>query len=405
MGKRLQARKEIQVSDKHIGLRIVLFVALLAIGIGFLVYGCVTMDEGYEGWQRLEISSEEAICGADIVGEYFCGATEAEARDEYRAANVIYNRACEEGTAYFYADGELAKINAAPNQEVTVSQPVYEALELMADSRYLYLGPVIGTYEDLFIAETDMQASQWDPAKDAETKASVRAMIAYCSDPQKVSLELLGDRKVRLKVSADYLRFAEENEIDRFIDFGWLTNAFIVDHIADCFQKAGYTNGHFASIDGFTRNLDDRNISYDQNIYNREGRNVDIAGSFSYTKPITMVYVRDYPLSAKDYGHYYSYQSGDRIVTSYLDPEDGMSKASVHNLVVYSRGKSCAEAALAMAPVYIADEFSRDALQALKADGIYGVWFEGQNLYYNEEGLTLTKNIDCMIDYKFSYCK
>ena len=56
----------------------------------------------------------------------------------------------------------------------------------------------------------DYEAENFDPLLDADVKAYVDAATAFAADPDAVSLELLGDGQVRLNVSEEYLRFAEE---------------------------------------------------------------------------------------------------------------------------------------------------------------------------------------------------
>ena len=59
---------------------------------------------------------------------------------------------------------------------------------------------------------------------------------------------------------------AEENEIESFIEFSWLTNALIIDYTADALVKEGFLNGSISSFDGYLRILDEKN-SYNYNVY------------------------------------------------------------------------------------------------------------------------------------------
>ena len=107
------------------------------------------------------------------------------------------------------------------------------------------------------------------PRENKETAAYFEEFLTYANDPDAVDLELLGDNRVRLHVSEEYLAFAAENGIDSFIDFYWMKNAFIVDYLAESLADAGFTNGSISSYDGFVRNLDERDVSYSFNIYDR----------------------------------------------------------------------------------------------------------------------------------------
>ena len=210
-------------------------------------------------------------------------------------------------------------------------------------------------------------------------------------EPQAVQLVLLGSNKVMLQVSQEYLTFVKENEIRFLLDFGWLRNAFIADYIASVLTENGFTNGHISSVDGFTRNLDQRGNSYSLNLFNRYEDGIDLAAVMDYTAPQSLVVMRNYPMYALESNRYYSFSDG-RIVTAMIDPVDGQSKTATNNLVSYSANLSCGQLALSVMPVYVADAFSENALNALTEQGIYSVWFNGKQLMHNQNDLKLTVN-------------
>ena len=78
---------------------------------------------------------------------------------------------------------------------------------------------------------------------------------------------MLGDNKVCLNVSDEYLAFLQENGVDSLIDFGWLKNAFVVDYLAEVMIARGYTLGAITSYDGYTRNFDSLNTEYAFNVF------------------------------------------------------------------------------------------------------------------------------------------
>ena len=198
-----------------------------------------------------------------------------------------------------------------------------------------------------------------------------------------IRLEILEDNRVRLCVSQEYLAFAQENELGKLLDFGFLTNAFTADYLADVLIEAGYRNGYLYSFDGFTRNLDTRNQSYQLNLFDRKDNGAFLPARLRYTAPASIVSLRDYPTVAEDRWHYYAFESGE-IVTAFLDPADGLSKSALHNLVSYSDDFGCGEILLRIVDVFIAEEFHADALNALTSDGVYSIWYEGNVLNYND---------------------
>ena len=103
---------------------------------------------------------------------------------------------------------------------------------------------------------------------------------------------------------------------------------------------------------------------------------------------MSIVFLRNYPLSDADQWHYYGFADG-RILTIFLDAGDGVSKSALHNLVSYSENMGCAEVLLKMLPVFVSDSFEENGLAYLARDGVYSVWFEGNTLFYNDPDGTI----------------
>jgi len=284
----------------------------------------------------------------------------------------------------------LAYINAHPNETIAVDPALYQAFAQIqtAKNRCLYLGPVYVEYEQVFGSEADSIAASFDPAKNAAQAAYVGEIAAFANDEKHIDLELLENNQVRLKVSEEYLAYIQQNELTRLLDFSWMKNAFIVDYLAKTLLNNGFSNGYLASFDGFTRNLDTRGEQYSFNLFNREEKNIDLPAVFRYKKPTSIVFLRDYPISAQDEELYYVYASGESV-TTFIDPADGMQKNALHNLVSYSEKGGCAQLLLQICSVYLRDSVSAGELNELTASGIYSIWFEERVLCYNDKNLDL----------------
>ena len=181
---------------------------------------------------------------------------------------------------------------------------------------------------------------------------------------------------------------SQQEGIERFLDFGWLKNAFIVDAIAEIMVENGYTHGSISSGNGFSRNLDDREVPYSQNLFDRVDGVIYPVGEMTYRGPMSIVYLRDYPMNDMD--RYWSYQLEDGSVrSSYLDPADGLCRSAAHDLVCYSQTLSCAEIALQAAPIYVSDTLDVQALEALAGVGIQSIRCEGRNVLGTEPDLEI----------------
>ncbi len=381
-----------ELSEKHLKLRFVLsalFLLLGVIGIGMAVKGLLTADSG---WTTIEASSSaEAKNSDEIALSYDLGSGETSATAEKKALSLVYTEALEESFQLF--DNEesyegvtnIYYINHHPNEVMEVDEMLYQAFSLMEqyDSRYLYLAPVYRAYDDLFYSGYDEAASELDPYRQEALRTRFGEIAAFARDEEAVQVELLGNNRIRLNVSEEYAAYAADNQIDSYVDFFWMKNAFIVDAIADALTDAGYTNGSISSFDGFGRCLDQRGNDYSLNIYTRQDGTIYQAGTCSCQGPVSMVTLRNFMIAERDILYYYSYEDGETR-TSYLSMEDGLCKSSIDSLVCYSREMSCAGILLQMAPLYITEEFSPEGALELRDKGIYSIYCDGFTVCYDD---------------------
>lgn len=385
----------IDLSGENFTLRWILVVLLILIAATCLVIGINSMMQTETGWTEIEVTSSEINCSQDFRLHYELGVSGESATVENKLLSSLYSKATEDGYLIFSAhtaqDGmhNVAFLNDHLNETVTVDAHLYEALELIVrfGNRNIFMAPVNVEYSRVFSATSDPEAERFDPEKNPEIAAYVSELASYANDPDMISLELFGDNQVRLNVSDAYLAFAEAEEIEIFLDFSWMTNAFIIDYIADILADSGYTNGYLSSFDGFTRNLDSGD-SYKLNLFDYHDGAVSVPAVMTYDQPISIVSLRSYPVTGEEKWHYYRFENGD-VISIFADPTDGMDKCAAEDLTAYSYNSGCAEILMQMIPVFIADEFDVQKLNDLTALGIRAVWNEGKTVCYNDAELVL----------------
>ena len=240
----------------------------------------------------------------------------------------------------------------------------------------------------MFLSESDPEAEERDPNKNPEVRAYIDEMMAYISDEEMISLELLGDNQVRLNVHEEYLEFARKNGIEEFIDFGWMTNGFTIDYLADQLVAAGYTNGYLASYNGFTRNLVQKDQSFRQNLFDLQGRDIIMPAVIDYSGQMSLVCLRNFPLHDLDQWSTYVYGDGS-TVTSLIDAADGFNKGAASSFLGYSKDYGCAELMLNLIPVYLTDNIRTEAVAELAQQNIFGAWYDNGTLYYSDSELKL----------------
>ena len=389
----------IQLSGEHLTLRLIAAVVFLVLGGTALAYAFTQLLSPEPGWQPIEAgASEGASCGDEFVFLYELGAAGVSASAENKALTRLYSDACQRMFQVFHTQESfesvtnLRDVNLHPNETLRVDETLYRAFETVQryGDRTVYLGPVYERYNSLFSCTDDSQLIDFDPWLSREVRGEYEAVAAFAKDPQSVDLRLLGDNRVCLYVSEEYLAYARREEIQRYLDFGWLTNAFVIDYLAQVLTENGYTRGSLSSYDGFVRNLDGRELDYALNLYDFVDGTIYPAGVMHYLGPRSMAYLRDYPLSAADGRRMYLLKNGE-VRTGYLSAGDGRCKSAAHDLIAWSDGLGCAEIALHIAPVYVADTLDAPALEALAGSaGIQSVRMENRVIFSTDPDLTLT---------------
>lgn len=383
-----------EVTEKNKTLRIIAAVVLLVIGMLALTSGFMKLLGKEPGWQEIQVSSEARNCSGEFSLQYYF--SDASAAAVNNRLQTIYEDACVRAYQIFTPDEAIAgvnnihHINHHPNEVITVDPVLYAAFEKMADTPYLYMGPIYAHYYSILFNAPDEGVAQLDPLTSPEAKVYIDQIMAFASDDESVKLELLGGNQVKLHISEAYLQFAAEEEIENYIDFAYLTNAFIVDYLADKLIAEGLTAGYLVSTDGYSRNLSDLG-SFHLNIFDREGNTVYPAGVMEYHGPISMVSFKDYSVGNADVNYR---DNQDHVIHLFADPADGIYRTAKEELVGYSYEAGCADVALKMLPAFVGDTF------AVPAD-IYSVWCEDGIIYYNDASITIGQLLkDENVDYR-----
>lgn len=393
--------QKIELSDKNMKPRILFAVLFLIFGMVCTGIGLMSALETDTDWQEIEATATVPNCSEYFVLMYDFSDAGKNASSMSKALTNLYSEAVVTGyqcfSAYELKDGlgNVAYLNGHINEIVTVEEPLYRALEQVVASgdRHVYFAPAMERYRLVFSSESDEEAALYDPSTSIETAQWLGELAQYVADPEMIEIVLYDQCRVQLKVSEEYLAFAEENEISILLDFDWMTNAFIADYLAQVLIENGYISGYLSSYDGFTRNLDTRDNTYYVSLLSNDNGALANPAVMSYEGANSLVLFRNFAVSDSDAWHYYTYASGE-TVTSYLDVETCMSKASVDSLLSYSAELSCGEILLQTLQLYASDALDVQRLNELAGEGIYSVWCDGKAITYNDPNLTLTSQLD-----------
>lgn len=391
--------EKIQLSEGNVKRRLIAAAIVLVIGGVALAYSLTQLLTPDTGWQPIEASSTGGpTCADELIFLYQLGSGGVPVRTESRAIKTLYSDACRKLFQLFHTvesfEGvtNLRDINLHPNETLTVDGILYRAFETVQrhGDRTIYLGPVYARYGDLFLCQDDVQLADFDPRISGDVAREYETLAAWARDRSAIDLRLLGDNQVCLYVSEDYLAFAQREGVERFLDFGWLKNAFVVDALAELMIENGFTRGTISSYDGFQRNLDSRETDYSLSVLDYVDGAVCPAAVLNYRGPRSVVCLQDYAVNDLDWQRIYRLDNGETR-TTYLSPEDGLCRSAAHSLIGYSDRAGCGEIALGLAPVYVAEELEPGALDGLAREGIQSIYCRDRVIYATEPGVTLTK--------------
>lgn len=375
--------QRVELTEQNRKLRFIAMIALFVIGIVGITVGVVNYLNQDTGWQLVQISSQERNCSENFVLRYNFSGTGAEASAVNRTLEEVYEEACVKAYQLFTPDESIDDVNNVyyvnrhPNEVITVDPVLYSAFEKLDGTHYLYLGPVYAYYYNVILNTDDAYVEELDPAHSQEAGAYVAEIAEFAADSDAIRLELMGSNQVKLYVSGAYLEYAAQEEIETFIDFAYMTNAFVIDYLADTLAEQGLTHGYLASSDGFTRNLDDEN-RFSFNIFDRVGNQVYQAAAMEYQGPISMVFLKSYPTDVSDANYRVS---SDGWIHLLADPADGMYRTAAENLVSYSYDTGCADVLLKMLPSFVGSDFS-------VPEGVFSVWCADNVICYNDEAVS-----------------
>lgn len=364
----VRRKQRIELENINVPLRAVLVgiaILIAALAFGSVVNQWLTVKTG---WQEIEAANPKTTAHQSFSFSYCLGAGEQSARAELRAVTALYTETLDD--AFRALSGEetegvsnLYTLNRHPNEDVQVHPLLYAAFETLeaTGSRYAYLAPMMEQYTALFACTYDEEAALYDPVRNADAREYIDQAAAFAADPNAVRVKLLPDSTLRLEVSDDYLKFARENEIEAFVDFGILRNAFLCDAAADALLAQGYERGVVSSLDGFTRNLSSEEFSL--NLFDLADGKVTNPGAVGYTAPAALAALRAFPTSASDQLNYYVYSDGT-VVVPYLNAY-GLAHAEVSFLACLSAGESAANLAIRALDAYTGGDRTFAALDDL----------------------------------------
>ena len=326
------------------------------------------------GWQEIKSEGKYA---SQFTLLYNLGQTDDSPSAEMRKLQRIYTLALDQaGQALDASEAaeeprNLAWLNTHPNVETEISSQLYASLEsILSAGRWLYLGPLYEMNESMLASQTDAEAAEMDPRLSEEAASFVSALLPCLSSNDHIQLKMLENNQVVLFVSADYLQLGKEYGISRWIDFGWMRNAFAADSIADILLNAGASRGILTAEMQTPVAGSSFGNQFIRALCENDGIRLSLKGRFSEksdfqesgrssasVETVIEAVCREsaalISLNAKTSGR--SYRNGE-LRTPWVSTSDGLDSACVEALLAASRAEGCAPLLLHILPILTGNE-------------------------------------------------
>lgn len=392
----------VEVQEGNVKARTILLVLALLIAVAAFAYAMNAATQVDSGWRTIQADTAEMNCGQDFEFTYYLGGAGVSAAAEYKALVIRYTEACEtayrvfNATELFEGTNNLCYLNRHPNTPVMVHPALYAAFEEVnrLNSRYVFLGPVYEEYHNIFFCQDDWETAGFDPHQNADVAAFCLEAAAFARDPDAIRIDLMGNNTLQLTVSDEYMAFAETFGVTRLVDFYWMTDAFIIDYLAEEMQSAGYRCGAISSYDGFVRCLGEEQLRYSFNVYDLlQGTTACQAARIDYPGDTALVHLHSFPLNPTREIYHYAFEDGS-VRTAHVDLADGMNRTSLPAMLATSRTAGCAETLMRLLPFYACGQPDQEGLMQLPLQGIHPLYCLDRQIVSTSPDVTLADVFD-----------
>ncbi len=324
--------KEIKVSEKHIGLRVVLFIVALVLAASAFSFGVTSIGKKESGYQRVSTSG-------DIDFYYYFEGTSNSIKKQLKALQTVYSSILSN-----YCD-QLEVSIAALNEgsEVSVPSQVYWVLKdayartLECKNFNMFAGALYAEWKSILILE---DASEFDPINNEYMAYRISEIAKEVSDLSNFNLEFIDDGTytIRFGVSEHYAAFASEFELEAGpLDLNLMNNAYKLSLLASELETQGYSKGYLVTNNGLVITLDD-NFEQSYVLYGIESPSsseIVERGAVAVSGSSSKVF-----MSAFAFGDYYNATVNGRLRHLFFDTTTGEIKDVILSCSIISEDSS-----------------------------------------------------------------
>ena len=255
--KSMERVEQIEVSGKHLKLRIVAFALAVVIGISAFAVAFRQMANREPGYYEITATRDETAplyANGVTLYCYFGGESNA-IKEKLRESEGLYSESL--GRIYrllepretFDGYVNLATLNQHPGEPVALPAELFAALTDAQERAEGLLtvpfdGALRGIWQELLYLD---EPQAFDPLRDEGQQTRFQAVIAALSEPDAVRLVVVDPATytVRLEVSDALSAVLAEYEVDApVLDLGPLREAYTLQYVRDRLVQAGFVRGY-----------------------------------------------------------------------------------------------------------------------------------------------------------------
>ena len=336
---------KIEVSEKHIGLRIVVTAVAFVIAVVAFTWGILSIGKRDPGYQTIEakVDAEAITYNNAVLYNYWFDGKSNEIKGKVSALTLVYTPIL--SAAYKQLDHRnvysgqvsIGTINQHPGEVITVSPELYAILKdayaktLEGRGFNMFAGALYAEWENIQILENP---TEFDPANNENSAERIQAIAAVVNDLSNFKLEFLDDStcSLRFSMSSAYEEFCREYEITAYaLDLNNLKDAYMLSMMGSSLIDSGYEIGHLTTPQGMALNTSPRGtLGFDMHTWENSKdtvyASVELDGVFSAAM-----------FTAYGMGSDYGYKAGNLYRHLYFDVRTGTFTDVLLSSVVISR--------------------------------------------------------------------
>lgn len=260
---------ELEVNDKHVFLRTVLFILSLLIAVSAFAFGVSRIGYKEEGMYALTAAADQELplYQSGIEAKFLFRGESNAIKMAIGSADKVYTQALKDAYRLLDAEKEyegfvnLASLNARLNQDVQVSPELFAVLTDAWDKTLeqrgysLFAGPVYAEWQSILSLS---EPADFDPLLNPDEAERLELLAGRCADLDRLRLTVV-DRDscvLRLEAPEDYLAFLREMELRPAVaDLNLLREAYLLQLTAAELEKNGLTDGYLSTDSGLILSL------------------------------------------------------------------------------------------------------------------------------------------------------